>query len=100
MCGLHYASEVKSRQWIGRGEGTAAGLEWLLCGGLGFTCPGAMLSRSEDISPPVPAPATRCLLSSASPGGAHLTTGSLVFVFFFISRTDWEDQARIGTWAM
>lgn len=100
ICGLHYASEVKSRQWVGRGERATSGLEWLLCGGLGFTSHGAMFSCPEDIcSPPVPVPPAACS-ALPLPEGNHLTTGRFVFVFvfFFISRTDWEDPARIGTW--
>lgn len=50
ICGLHSTSKVKSRQWVGRGERAASGLEWLLCGGLGFTSHGAMFSCPEDIA--------------------------------------------------
>lgn len=57
--GLHYASEIKSRQWVGRVESTGAGLVWMLGQGLGPLLPVAMFSRLVDtahhVSQPPPA---------------------------------------------
>lgn len=61
-----------------------AGLEWLLCGGLGFTSHRAMFSCPEDIcSPSVPGGATYSLLSSAPTRTWPLHHREVCFLFLF-----------------
>lgn len=98
--GLHDVSEVKSRQWMERVESmVAAGLEWLLCGeALGSLFSGAMFSPEDICSPPGPVPPAA--VSFAPARGQPLDHMEVCFLFlfvFFISRTDWEDLARVRT---
>lgn len=84
-CGLHYAAEVKCRQWMGRAESTVAGLEWMLCPGSGSLLAGAMFSRLVDTAHHVfqPPPATHS--APLLPGRPldHMEVFCLVGFLFF-----------------